>query len=97
MVAGRIQAVELTIQHVGEGREGIPITIRPVGQSPPKPGQRQAGGDVRICVHESAVVVPEELVAQRLAKDEANGQQKETADGPNPKGAHPSVGWPRTI
>ena len=52
---------------------------------------------MRIVVHESIVVVPEELVAHRLAKNEAHGQQEKTADGPNPIDPHPPVGRPRRI
>ena len=94
MVSGRIQAVELAVQHVGDDRQGTPLAEGPSVSAHQSPGQRQSGRNVWILVHVMLVVEPDELVAHRLAKDEADGQQEKTADGPNPIGPRPSVGWP---
>ena len=48
------------------------------------PDSVNPASNVRILIHECLVVEPDELVAHRLTKDEANGQQEKTADGPNP-------------
>ena len=79
----------------GRDGQGIPIPKGAVGQRPPKSGKRQAGRHVRIIVHEYLVVVSDELVANRLTKDETHGQQEKTADGPNPIGPRPKSGRPR--
>ena len=38
------------------------------------------------------VVEADEIVAKRLAKDEAHGQQKKTANGPNPIAPRTTLG-----
>ena len=93
-VSGRIQAVELAVQHVGDTRQRAPLAQRAIGQRPPKSGKRQSGSNVRILGNVGVVVEGDELVAHRLAKDEAHGQQEKTADGPNPIDPRSRVGWP---
>ena len=48
-----------------------------------------------ILEHEYLVVVPDDLVTHRLTKDEADGKQEKTADGPNPNDPRPFIDWRR--
>ena len=43
MVSSRFQTVELTVQHVGEGRQRIPITKSAIGQPHQIPGSVKPG------------------------------------------------------
>ena len=52
VVSGRIQAIELAVEHVGKHRERIPLAQRTVGESPGNSRQRKAARDVRLVVDE---------------------------------------------
>jgi len=50
-------------------------------EGPGDPLGSQAARDLRIIVHIDLIIVVDEVVAERLAKDEKDGQEKKTADG----------------
>ena len=81
-VAGRIHAVELAVQHVGEGPQRIPLTGRPIGQRPPEPGERQSGRHMRIFEHELAIVKSDEFVARPFGQRRGQRPAGETRRRP---------------
>ena len=62
--------------------------MKGVGQRVPQARKRQSGRDVRIRVDVNVVVEPEKLEADRLAKDQPNGQDEAAAGGQNPPRWH---------
>src|SRR4051812_47798676 len=70
MVSGRIQAEELTIEHVGKRGERVPIARMWMSERAPDALGGEASADHRILGDVIRVVVGDELVLQRLPEDE---------------------------
>ncbi len=62
MMPGRIESVELAIQHVRNRCQRVPVTGCRMRKGPRDPCQRQPCGDVRIRVNILRIVVRYELV-----------------------------------
>ena len=77
----RLKAVELAVGHVRKPGERMPIAALPAGESPADPLGRQPANDLPILVDILIVVVVDETVAQRPAKNEKHGQHEKPADG----------------
>ena len=80
MVSPRIQLIKLTIQHVRDGGERMPVRRMNVGKSPPDPVERETVRDFWIFVNVFVVVVVDELVPKRLAEGDPNYGRQENAD-----------------
>jgi hypothetical protein len=70
MVPGRLQAVQLTIKHVRNGRERVPVTAYLVCKSPRDPFQRKACCNVCILINVLGIIVGDELMAQSLTENQ---------------------------
>ncbi len=81
MVAGRIQAIQLAVEHVGEHRQRTPIAHRPTAERPGNARPRQPARDVRIVEDVNRIVPVQESLAECLAEHEQDGQDEESGDG----------------
>ena len=81
MMPRRIQAVELAVQHVGQGGQGMPVDPMPLGEGLDNPVPTEPPGDGGILVNVNIIVVVDELMVQGLAKDGPDGRGESKADG----------------
>ena len=70
MMARRLQTEELAIQHMGDPGQRVPVAGVHMGKRPNDSIQFEAAGDRRVFEDVIAVVEINELVVNRLAKDE---------------------------
>ena len=70
MMPGRIQPVELRIEHVGKRGERMPVASLRLSESGVNAGKRKARDNNRIFVNVILIVVRDELVPEGLAKDQ---------------------------
>jgi hypothetical protein len=70
MMPASVEPVQLAIQHVRNGREGVPVTPYCVDKAPSDPSQRQPGGDVSIRIDVLWVVEADKLMSQGLAENQ---------------------------
>ena len=80
MMPPRLESVELTIQHVRQEGEGMPVIDRNSAEGPLNSISGQARGDPRILVNVIIVVVVDEVMPQGLAKDDPDDQREEKRD-----------------
>ena len=81
VVSGRMQAIELAVEHVGKHRERIPLAQRTIGESPDNSRPREAARDVRLVEDERSSSQCKNPWLQRPAKHDENGQDQKTAHG----------------
>ena len=82
VVSAGVRSVELVVQNVGEPRQRMPVAGMAGCEGPADFLGDRTLNDMRIFVDVFVVVVVDELVMDRLAEDQSNRQQQETADGP---------------
>src|SRR4029077_15040440 len=76
MMAGRLQSVQLTIEHVRNGGERVPVTGDRVRKSPRDPFQRKACGDLCILINVLWIIVGYELMSQGLTENRPRDRGK---------------------
>jgi hypothetical protein len=76
MMPASVQPVQLAIQHVRNGRDGVPVTAYCVCEAPSDPSQRQPCGDVSIRIDVLWVVEADELMSQGLAENQPRDRGK---------------------
>src|SRR6266446_415055 len=80
MVAARSEIVELTVDHVRDGRERMPVIGLSVSERFGQAMPTQSSTDQWISVNVRLVVVVYEIVAQGLAEDEPNQNDDDGAN-----------------
>src|SRR5207247_5581748 len=70
MMPGRLQSVQLTIEHVRNGREWVPVAGYRVRKSPRDAFQRKPCGDLCILINVLWIVVRDELSALGLTENQ---------------------------
>src|SRR4030095_11473149 len=70
MMSGRLQTVQLTIQHVRNDRERMPVTTYSVRKGPKHALRRKPCGDLSVLVNILWVVVGDELVRYGLTENQ---------------------------
>src|SRR6266542_4774395 len=70
VIPGRLQSVQLTIQHVRNDCQRVPISTNSVCECPPYVLQRKAPRYFRIIVNIEFVVVVDEIVCKRLTENQ---------------------------
>ena len=80
MVAPRLQAVELAIQHVRNRSERMPVSGMHVGERPLNPAWRKTICNPCILDDVTGIVVTYELVPKRLAKCDPDNYCKKNRD-----------------
>ena len=79
MAAGPIHAEKLAVEHVREPGERVPIGGADLREGPDDSPGGDAGRDEGILAHVFVVVDVHEVVPQRLAEDQRNGQHEKPA------------------
>ena len=74
------EPVELTIQHVRDGGEWLPVAGAEMGEGPRHITRSKTAGYSRISIDVLAIVVVHELVVQRLAESDPDDARKQNAD-----------------
>src|SRR5689334_2478919 len=80
MMSPRLETIQLTIHHVRNGRNRVPVVGVHMGEGPSNSSETKAIGDPRIIVNILIIVVINELVPERLAKHNPDNTDKENAD-----------------
>src|SRR5437899_11329423 len=80
MVTPRLQAVELTIQHVRHRSEWMPVTGMDMGERPFDPSCRKTICNPWILDDVTLIVVTYELVPKRLTKSDPDNCEKKNSD-----------------
>ena len=75
-----VQSEQLAIQHVRNGRDGVPVAGYYMGKAPSDPTQRQPCGDVFIRIDVLWVVEADELVSQGLAENQPRDRGKDSTN-----------------
>ena len=70
MMSARIQTIKLTVQHMGNPGQRMPVGGMEMGEGPDDSLDRQTARDLRILIDIVAVIKIDELVMNRLAKDQ---------------------------
>ena len=70
MMPGRLQSVQLTIEHVRNGRERVPVAGYRVRKSPGDAFQRKPCGDLCILINVLWIIVGDELMSQGLTENQ---------------------------
>src|ERR1700704_3309959 len=70
MMPGRLESVELAIEHVRNDRERVPDTGYRVFKSPEDPSQRKACDDLGILINVLWIVVGDELMPHGLTENQ---------------------------
>ena len=91
MMSPWLKTVELAIQHVRQRGERMPVVGMHTGEGPPNSVRREARADPRILVNVFVVVVVDELVSQRLAKDNPHDRHEQETDETGENGIAPST------
>src|ERR671925_540424 len=82
MVAPRLYAVELTVQHVRNRSERMPVTGMHVGERPFDPAWRKTTCYPWILNHVTLIVVTYEVISECLAKSDPGNYCKENCNNP---------------
>ena len=77
--APRPQAEELDVEHVGEPGQRVPVR-GVVAEGPAEPAPREPGGHRRVVEDVGVIVVGDEFVEERLAVDDADGQDEDQSE-----------------
>ena len=77
------EAEQLTIHHVRNRRERMPVLRMNVRERPSNAVPAQAGANVRVLDHVSRVVIIDELKAKRLTEDRPGDRKDKNADSCN--------------
>ena len=80
MMSPRLETVELTIQHVRNGRERMPVVSMHMSERPLNPVECETVRYRWILVNIVIVVVVHELVPEGLAEDNPDNSDKEKRD-----------------
>src|SRR4051794_34526901 len=80
MMSPRLETVKLTIQHMGNGGERMPIVCVHMSEGPPDPVEGKTVRDRWILVNVVIVIVVDELVPKGLAKNDPDKACKENRD-----------------
>src|SRR5208283_2956134 len=80
MTARILQAIQLTIQHVREPREGVPVGGMSLGEGPDESFEGDSTFDLRILVHVLVIIVVDEPMPSRLAEYQSNAKHKKNAN-----------------
>ena len=88
MMAGRRQPEELSVEHVREPGERVPVGRVGCGERPGDTGPRKARPDVHVLGHVFGVVVVDEAVPKDRDEDDG-GQGNHARDGEMPPAADP--------
>ena len=83
VMAAGVKTEELAIQHVRQRRERMPVTRMSVRECPHDSMRSDTTGYDRISVNVSAIVVIDEVVAERLREDEPRNSAKQNAQARN--------------
>jgi len=75
-----LETVELTVQHVRDAGERVPVDTMRMSESPLDSAECETSGDPGISVNVSAVVIIDELMTKRLAKGDPDYGRKENTD-----------------
>src|ERR1035437_558908 len=86
VMAAGIETVELAIQDMRKRGERVPVILVLVGKRPANRSRGQATFDHRILVHVGVVIEVDELVLERLAKNDPDqgGKEKTNAQDSPP-------------
>ena len=82
MMASGSQAIELTIQHMGEPGHRVPIAGRRASEGPLHPGPGQSRLNVRVFRDIHLVIVSQEFVSERRREDHQGDQPEGHANHP---------------
>src|SRR5207253_7853909 len=80
MMSGRLESVELAIEHVRNDRERVPDTGDSVFKSPEDPFQRKACDDLCILINVLWIVEADELMSQGLAENQPRDRGKDSTN-----------------
>jgi len=80
MMSPRLETVKLTIQHVRNGGQRMPIGSMHMSEGPLNPVEGETVRDPWILANVLIVVVVDELVPKRLAKRNPDNARKQNAD-----------------
>src|ERR1051325_9124403 len=80
MMSPRFETINLTIQHMRNGRKRVPVIGMRVGKGPSNSCEAEAVSDLRIVINILIIVVINELVPKGLAKHDPDYAQKKNAD-----------------
>src|SRR5438552_13205562 len=80
MMSPRLETVELTIQHVRNGSQRMPVVRMHMGEGPLNPLEGETVRDPWILVYVLIVVVVDKLVPNGLAEDDPDNCHKDSAD-----------------
>ncbi len=80
MVSPRLETIELTVQHVRDGGERMPVVSMHTGEGPLNAAERETIGNPWISVNVNVVVIIYELMIKRLAKGDPDDSRKENTD-----------------
>ena len=80
MMPPGLKPVELTIQHVRDGGEWLPVASAKMGEGPLHIINSESAGYSWICIDVSTIIVIHELVVQRLAKCDPDDAREQNAD-----------------
>src|SRR5205809_397596 len=89
MMSPWLETVKLTIKHVRNGGQRMPVVSMHMRESPLNPVNRETVRDSWIFVDVLIVVVVDELVPKGLAEDDPDNSHKENTDY---AGDHPLTG-----
>src|SRR5205807_6016303 len=84
MMAGGRQPEELSVEHVREPGEWVPVGRVGCGERPRDTGPREARPDVHVLGHVFGVVVVDEAVSEDRDEDDEGGQGNHARDGEMP-------------
>src|SRR4029453_7941268 len=83
MMPGRIESVQLAIQHVRNRRQRVPVTGYRMRKGPGDPRWRNAGGDIGIHVNVLWVVIRNKLMSQSLTENQTGYRGKNSTNDDN--------------
>src|ERR1700680_5155602 len=87
MMSARIQSIELTVQHVRDRCQRMPVSRMGVSKRPNNTVGSEAPGYLCILVDIARIVIINEVVPERLAEDQpGDGCQANADSGCNPTG-----------
>src|SRR5437588_9011076 len=80
MMSACLQPIQLAIDHVGSNREWVPIARNAVRERPDDPVQSETACYLFILVNICRVVVVDEIVRERLIKNEPRNRGQKNAN-----------------
>ena len=80
MMPPRVQPIHLTVEHVGERCERIPVSAMNMSERPENPFRVETVGDLRIVIHILVVIVLDEAKPEGLAENGPYRQRQRNAD-----------------